>query len=379
MEQPTESFDVIVVAAVAGKDFEKPVIHSLELGTQLEYMANNVERATVVGRSKSSYDIVYHLLSAGKKVDWVTRDGVSGPFSLYAPTFLGLWNMADHVSTRFAPNFSPCIMNTSGFCYDFFQRSLVGRMFANLYWRTANYLSVSHAQFWRTTDMVIYCTGFEKGYSTFDPDLREELGLEYDVTMFSKWTMLDEKAENIVNEALFAEPPRTVWGVRSVLFPGHIHSVFTPLAAELQALWGVTWMLGWRDVPPKEEMELEATTFNAWTRKRYLEQGTKYSYFIYNYIPYIDTLMKDLALNPFRKSNIFEEWFVRYKPHDHRTVLDEYRALRRKQGSVENRGAKPPAAGAQHGNGHVKSLVEKSQAESSIQASGRNGGLEKTA
>jgi len=44
-------------------------------------------------------------------------------------------------------------------------------------------------------------------------------------------------------------------------------------------------MLGWRDLPPKEEMEFEAATFNAWTRKRYLEQGKKHSYFIYDYIP----------------------------------------------------------------------------------------------
>jgi hypothetical protein len=43
-------------------------------------------------------------------------------------------------------------------------------------------------------------------------------------------------------------------------------------------------MLGWRDLPPIEEMEFEAASFNAWTRKRYLEQGKKHSYFIYDYI-----------------------------------------------------------------------------------------------
>jgi dimethylaniline monooxygenase (N-oxide forming) len=38
--------------------------------------------------------------------------------------------------------------------------------------------------------------------------------------------------------------------------------------------------------------------------------------------------MKDLGLNPFRKSSVFEEWFVRYKPSDYRTILDEYRNIR---------------------------------------------------
>ncbi|KAK0370508.1 cofactor FMO1 enzyme is FAD [Colletotrichum limetticola] len=81
-------------------NFQKPVIHSLELGSHQEYISSSVQRATVVGRSESSYDAVYHLLCEEKKVDWVMRNGLSGPFSLYAPTFLGLWNIDDHISTR---------------------------------------------------------------------------------------------------------------------------------------------------------------------------------------------------------------------------------------------------------------------------------------
>lgn len=45
--------------------------------------------------------------------------------------------------------------------------------------------------------------------------------------------------------------------------------------------------------------------------------------------------MKDLGLNPFRKSNVFEEWFVRYKPSDYKTILDEYMSLRRHQHEIE--------------------------------------------
>ncbi|KAF5564995.1 hypothetical protein FNAPI_1880 [Fusarium napiforme] len=410
------------------KDFEKPVIHSLELGKYQDYIRDSVKNTVVVGRSKSSYDAVYHLLCAGKTVDWVMRDGESGPFSIYAPTFMGLWNIADHISTRFASCFSPCIMSTSGMCYNFFQRNALGRILTNVYWRTANYISVSHADYWRTpnaerlrprpysdgvfwgsggigiatapdfwetfhngdvtihsteidslshndvvnlkngysiaADIVIHCTGFDKGYDAFEPSLRHELGLEYDPKEFSRWTMLDEKAERTVDDLLpylreapsrygdskatkrtrhgpnrhyrrLVVPELAARGDRSILFPGHIHSAFTPLAAELQALWGVSWMLGWRDLPPREEMEVEAANFNAWTRKRYLEQGKKHSYFIYDYIPYIDTLMKDLGLNPFRKNNVFEEWFVRYKPSDYKTILDEYLSLRRHQHEIE--------------------------------------------
>ncbi|KAJ2992429.1 hypothetical protein NUW58_g2172 [Xylaria curta] len=402
------------------ENFEKPVIHSLEIGTNLDYLDNNIQHATVVGRSKSSYDAVYMLLKSGKKVDWIMRDGASGPFSLYAPTFMGLWNIADHISTRFASSFSPCIMNTEGKLYYFLQRTMAGRALTDVYWRVATLLSSSYAgysksenserlrpkpegdglfwgsggigiatvpDFWKTfhtgdirvhstevvslsnkdvvnlqnghcvaTDIVIHCTGFDKGYTTFSPELQEELGLFYDRTKFSKWSMLDEKAEKEVKELLpyLENPPKPVFdpkagrrapqgpnrhyrrlvvpglaakGDRSILFPGHIHSAFTPLAAELQSLWGATWMLGMRELPSEGEMEIEAAKFNAWTRMRYLEQGSRHSYFIYDYLPYIDTLMKDLGLKPNRKKNLFEEWFVGYKPSDYNGLLQEYRSL----------------------------------------------------
>ena len=52
------------------------------------------------------------------------------------------------------------------------------------------------------TDIVIHCTGFDKGYSTFDPELRKELGLQYDTKSSSQWRLLDAKAEETVDELL---------------------------------------------------------------------------------------------------------------------------------------------------------------------------------
>ncbi|WEW58623.1 FAD-dependent monooxygenase dep4 [Emydomyces testavorans] len=401
--------------------FEKPVIHTWQIGEYLDHIEHHVERATVVGASKSAYDTMFQLLRAGKKVDWIIRDSASGPFSIYAPTFMGLWNIVDHISTRMAANFSPSIMNTSGFWYHFLQRTIVGRGLTNVYWRTATYLSARYAEypksehtrnlrakphsdglfwgsggigiatvpdFWKVmhagdvkvhrteiesfshkdvvnlkndrsvaTDIVILCTGFDKGYGTFSEDLQEELGLRYDNTKSPKWTMLDAQGEQTVNKLLpylrkeplpsstapkrpdqgpnrhyrrLIVPQLAAQGDRSILFPGHIHSAFTPLAAELQALWGVAFLHGWLALPSQDDMELEAATFNAWTRKRYLEQGRKHSYFIYDYLSYIDTLMRDLGLNPHRKSNILAEMFVPYRPSDYRGLIDEYLAGRAK-------------------------------------------------
>lgn len=139
---PTSS---AIVPSWPQKGFETPIIHSQQIGVHLDQIHNHVRRATVVGAAKSSYDTVFLLLKAGKKVDWIIRDSPSGPLSISAPTFIGLWNTVDHVSTRMAASFSPSIMNTSGFWYSFLQRTIVGRALTKAYWRTSTYLSAHHA------------------------------------------------------------------------------------------------------------------------------------------------------------------------------------------------------------------------------------------
>ncbi|KAM5452532.1 hypothetical protein MaudCBS49596_003350 [Microsporum audouinii] len=378
-------------------NFHKPVIHSLDFGSWRHHIESDaVNRATVVGASKSSYDTVYNLLKSGKEIAWIIRKSNSGPFSLFAPTFMGLWHISDHISTRLAASFSPSIMNISGHWNMFLQRTAPGQFITRLYWQVATALA-SHLfwgsggigiatvpDFWQVihngdvtihqtgieslyhqdvvnledgfsvpADIVIHCTGFDKGYDTFSPELQDELGLRYDSSQFSKWTVLDSQAEAHIDQLLpilknspfdvldgqrkhtqgpnrhyrrLVVPNLAAKGDRSILFPGHIHPAFTPLAAKLQALWGFAWMHGWLDLPSQEEMEREAAIFNAWTRKRYIEQGKKHSYFIYDYISYLDTLMRDLGLNPYRKKSAFAEWFMPYRPSDYRGVIDEYLA-----------------------------------------------------
>ena len=159
-----------------------------------------------------------------------------------------------------------------------------------------------------TTDYVILCTGWTHNLGTFDEDLRAKIGLPSHEDMSVKWMKLDAMGEQKVNSLLplLKHPPDTVrstserrpWrlyrrlistsmasqGDHSILFPGQIHSVYTPLVAELQALWGVAFLLGILDLPDRDTMEEEVATWNAWTRKRYLEQGRKHAYSIYDFL-----------------------------------------------------------------------------------------------
>ncbi|KAI8630513.1 hypothetical protein F5Y19DRAFT_48374 [Xylariaceae sp. FL1651] len=399
--------------------FTRPIIHSQVMGEHLPWIEKNCKRVTVIGGAKSAFDTVFMLVKAGQQVDWIMRKSPTGPLSLSAPTFIGLWSTVDHVSTRMAASFSPSIMNTSGFWYKFLQTTRPGLALTQIYWRIATYLSAVHAgydendqmemlrpqpdeygmfwgsggigiasapEFWKVlhggdvtirkgeidsfshsnvvnlkdghsieTDAVIMCTGYDKGYKAFTPELQAQCGLYYKVgDKNSRWAHIDARAEAIVDEKLpfltmlpkpensddptppshgpsrhyrrLIVPSMAANGDRSILFPGQIHSVFTPLTGEVQALWGAAYMLGYLDVPAQDEMELEAATFNAWTRKRYLGQGKKHAYFIYDYLSYIDTLLRDLGLETRRKSGWLAQQFQPYNPCDYKGLIPDFLA-----------------------------------------------------
>jgi hypothetical protein len=172
------------------------------------------------------------------------------------------------------------------------------------------------------TDYLILCTGFDKNYEPFGPNLQRECGLKPDPAEAEKWAQLESTAVRTVDEALpvlrrsgvplrelksineetvagerkelshgpsrhyrrMVAPVLAAQGDRSIIFPGLMHNVYTPLVSEVQALWGVAFLLGLHDVPSLPEMEKEVAEWNIWTGKRYLTQGRKHSYGIYDFL-----------------------------------------------------------------------------------------------
>ncbi|KAK7178340.1 putative monooxygenase [Paraphaeosphaeria sporulosa] len=406
--------------------FNKPIIHSSQLGSSLEDLRGpKTNRALVVGAAKSSYDAVFLLLKAGKQVDWVIReDGKgSGPLAIMPPRLMWVLNTVDVMATRALASFSPAILNTEGIWYKTLHRNPLGRAFTKVFWRItaafaeghAGYLKNSNAlklrphppgygifwcnsglglasvpHFWKTfhegqctvhrtdpvsfhsgdvvelrngtkihTDHVLLCTGWTANLSAFDEKLRGQLGLPSPADMTEKWKNLDREGAETVNELLpmLTNPPKTAespshkrpWRLyrrlispeqaaandRSIFFPGQIHSVYTPLVAEVQALWGIAWMLGMIDTPPREDMDREIAVWNAWTAKRYGSMGKRHAYSIYDYLAYIDTLCRELGIKTNRKSNPVAEMFAPYKPSDYNGLIDEFLAAQAKQGKTK--------------------------------------------
>lgn len=169
------------------------------------------------------------------------------------------------------------------------------------------------------TDLVIMCTGWTHNLGPFTEKIRSTYNLPSKLDLGDRWATLDSRADAEVDAALpiLKNPPQMQsvgsltrpWrlyrclvspdmadtGDRSVFFPGQIHSPFTPVMAEIQALWGVAFMLGMLELPSKTQMLQDVSKWNAWTKKRYLEQGKKHSYSIYDFLavsipPFVELL-----------------------------------------------------------------------------------------
>ncbi|KAI1370876.1 FAD/NAD(P)-binding domain-containing protein [Hypoxylon crocopeplum] len=221
-----------------------------------------------------------------------------------------------------------------------------------------------------TADYAVLCTGWGDHFAMFDADLKAAIGLPaytsgrdlYSAAATDQpaehssdlvdWACHDAAAEGTVDKQLpfLARPPKLgqpglldprrqkMWrlyrravpvelaarGDRSLVILGQIHTVQTPLVAEVQSLWAILYLLGEIDVPDVQAMATEVALWNAWTRKRYLGQGQKFPYSLYDFLPYIDSIFGDLGLVSRRKSNPVSEILSPYHPHDFNGFVDEY-------------------------------------------------------
>lgn len=169
------------------------------------------------------------------------------------------------------------------------------------------------------TDFVIMCTGWGDHFAMFGEAQKRELGLPHKAqNSLAKdlhdrdWRSIDHAAAASVDEKLpflskgpiVKNPastlvPQRQWrlyrrvipfslaqkGDRSLAILGQIHTVQTPLVASVQSLWAILYLLGELDLPQDDAMVTEIAEWNAWTRKRYVSQGRKFPYSLYDFLP----------------------------------------------------------------------------------------------
>jgi dimethylaniline monooxygenase (N-oxide forming) len=174
-----------------------------------------------------------------------------------------------------------------------------------------------------SADYMVMCTGWGDHFGMFDVEQKAEIGLPSSLGGPSlgggdskdeiDWDSSDTMADAEVNKRLpfLANPPKLIYdkrlhatqqnkfrlfrrvvpvsfaekGDRSLAIMGQIHTVQTPLVSEVQSLWAVLFLEGQVDLPDASTMAKEVSLWNAWTRKRYLNQGQKFPYSLYDFLP----------------------------------------------------------------------------------------------
>lgn len=102
------------VSITGMEDFGKTILSATQLKERTPALikTSSVETVTVLGGSKTAYDSVFTLASAGKKVDWVIRKSGIGPLWM-TPEFISIGPFKIKpvmlVSKRFVTWFSPCV------------------------------------------------------------------------------------------------------------------------------------------------------------------------------------------------------------------------------------------------------------------------------
>ncbi|CAE7591841.1 FMO1, partial [Symbiodinium microadriaticum] len=108
-------------------------------------------------------------------------------------------------------------------------------------------------------------------------------------------------------------------------FIGHNQSFLFMPSVEISALWMVAVWRNELQLPSLENMEDTMRRVTGWKRKNQAFDPTMFFVTHSRYQQFIDTLLGDIGVNPFRKMpNIFAEMFGKYGSSDYREVFSEY-------------------------------------------------------
>ena len=155
-------------------------------------------------------------------------------------------------------------------------------------------------------DVVICATGFEQNYSIFtDPDTVRDLEIQSDGMYLYRY-ILPHKVANLA-------------------FIGHTAAISNISSYGLQAEWlARKWtgkLAASAQRPSAESMQQEIEAHKEWARSWMPESSTRGMNVLLHQTHYHDQLLKDMGLNPHRKSNVLSEYLMPYEPADYDGIM----------------------------------------------------------
>ena len=197
------------------------------------------------------------------------------------------------------------------------------------------------------TDVLLCGTGFTPSVGFFDHDLLRELGLPYrlgdnegkDAAM---WTALEKEADQHIVHHFpeLAHPPthyekpaqtapyRLYNGIaplheHSIVFIGHVLVSEYFRAVECQAIWATAYLDQRLVLPSLKDRQAQVALFVSWCRRRYLSNGERGNWMVFDLIGYVDRLLHEVGLSSHRQSG-YRRLLAPAKARDLRGLRDEY-------------------------------------------------------
>ncbi|MEM7372475.1 MAG: NAD(P)/FAD-dependent oxidoreductase [Bacteroidota bacterium] len=117
-------------------------------------------------------------------------------------------------------------------------------------------------------------------------------------------------------------------------FAGYNHGFLHIPAVEVGTVWLLALLDGELSLPPVEEMRETIHYVREWKRQHIQFEPSRSCAINTRYQQYLDIMLKELRLSPYRKSNPIAELFGRYGAGDYQGVLEEYLASREQEEQV---------------------------------------------
>lgn len=114
---------------------------------------------------------------------------------------------------------------------------------------------------------------------------------------------------------------------RSIAFAGMITTITTSISAQTQALWISAYFDAKLDRYPasQDTINWETVLHSQFGKWRYPTGFARVPDFVFDGVPYIDMLLKDLGLKSHRKAGAMKEIFSPYGPEDYTRLIDEWK------------------------------------------------------
>jgi glycine/D-amino acid oxidase-like deaminating enzyme len=119
-------------------------------------------------------------------------------------------------------------------------------------------------------------------------------------------------------------------------FTGYNHGFLHIPMVEVGAVWIAALLAGELELPPVAEMDAMIERLRGWKRANVTFEPSRGCAVATRHQQYLDIMLQDLALSPYRKRNPIAEVFVRYGAADYAGLLEEHQR-RRESGPVRLR------------------------------------------